>query len=97
VRSSDGKARPGNISRQGSSILRWALVEAATHLATRGGPLREQFERIAKRRGRKVARVAVTRQILTLRRSRLEQYRDPRPPRCDCSVTDGAVRRAAGG
>jgi hypothetical protein len=93
VRSSDGKARPGNISRQGSSILRWALVEAATHLATRGGPLREQFERIAKRRGRKVARVAVTRQILTLRRSRLEQYRDPRPPRCDCSVTDGAVRR----
>ena len=66
VRSSDGKARLGNISRQGSSILRWAVVEAATHVTTRGGPLREQFERIAKRRGRKVARVAVARQILTL-------------------------------
>ena len=66
VRSSDGKARLGNISRQGSSILRWAVVEAATHVPTRGGPLREQFERIAKRRGRKVARVAVARQILTL-------------------------------
>ncbi|MFL5859799.1 MAG: IS110 family transposase [Solirubrobacteraceae bacterium] len=66
VRSSDGKARLGNISRQGSSILRWAVVEAATHVATRGGPLREMFERIAKRRGRKVARVAVARQILTL-------------------------------
>ena len=66
VRSSDGKARLGNISRQGSSILRWAVVEAATHAATRGGPLREQFERIAKRRGRKIARVAVARQILTL-------------------------------
>jgi transposase len=66
VRSSDGKARLGNISHQGSSILRWAVVEAATHVATRGGPLREQFERIAKRRGRKVARVAVARQILTL-------------------------------
>jgi hypothetical protein len=66
VRSSDGKARLGNISRQGSSILRWAVVEAAQHAATGGGPLREQFERIAKRRGRKVARVAVARQILTL-------------------------------
>jgi transposase len=66
VRSSDGKARLGHISRQGSSILRWAVVEAATHVSTRGGPLREQFERIAKRRGRKVARVAVARQILTL-------------------------------
>jgi transposase len=66
VRSSDGKARLGNISRQGSSILRWAVVQPATHVPTRGGPLREQFERIAKRRGRKVARVAVARQILTL-------------------------------
>ena len=66
VRSSDGKARLGNISRQGSSILRWAVVEAATHVTTRGGPLRQQFERIAKRRGRKIARVAVARQILTL-------------------------------
>jgi transposase len=66
VRSSDSKARLGNISRQGSSILRWAVVEAATHVPTRGGPLRDRFERIAKRRGRKVARVAVARQILTL-------------------------------
>ena len=66
VRSSDGKARLGHISRQGSSILRWAVVEAAQHVPRRGGPLREQFERIAKRRGRRVARVAVARQILTL-------------------------------
>jgi hypothetical protein len=66
VRSSDGKARLGHISRQGSSILRWAVVEAAQHVPTRGGPLREQFERIAKRRGRRVARVAIARQILTL-------------------------------
>jgi hypothetical protein len=66
VRSSDSKARLGNISHQGSSILRWAVVEAAQHIPTGDGPLRAQFERIAKRRGRKVARVAVARQILTL-------------------------------
>jgi transposase len=66
VRSSDGKAHHGHISRQGSTILRWALTEAAQHAPTGGGPLRTQYERIAKRRGAKIARVAVARQILTL-------------------------------
>jgi transposase len=66
VRSSDGKARLGHISRQGSPALRWALVEAAQKCTTGGGPLRDQFERIAKRRGRKIAKVAVAREILTL-------------------------------
>ncbi len=66
MRSSDGKARLGHISRQGSPALRWALVEAAQKCTTGGGPLREQFERITKHRGRKVAKVAVARQILTL-------------------------------
>jgi transposase len=56
VRSSDGKARLGNISRQGSPHIRWALVEAAQKAAQGGGPLRAAFERIAKRRGRKIAR-----------------------------------------
>ena len=66
VRSSDGKARLGHISRQGSPALRWALTEAAQKIPTGGGPLRAMFERIAKRRGRKIAKVAIARQILTL-------------------------------
>ena len=66
VRSSDGKARLGHISSQGSRALRWALVEAAQHAGTGGGPLRERYERIAKRRGKQIAKVAVARQILTL-------------------------------
>ena len=66
VRSSDGKARLGHISHQGSPALRWALTEAAQKIPTGGGPLRAMFERIAKRRGRKIAKVAVARQILTL-------------------------------
>jgi transposase len=66
VRSSDMRTRLGHISHQGSPALRWALVEAAQHAATGGGPLRQTFERIAKRRGRQVAKVAVARQILTL-------------------------------
>ena len=66
VRSSDGKARLGHISRQGSVALRWALVEAAQKANLAGGPLRDSFERIAKRRGRKIAKVAIARKILTL-------------------------------
>jgi transposase len=66
VRSSDGNARLGHISRQGSPALRWALTEAAQKIPTGGGPLQVMFERIAKRRGRNVAKVAIARQILTL-------------------------------
>jgi transposase len=66
VRSSDGKARLGNISKQGSRALRWALVEAAQHATRDKGPLGETFERIAERRGRRVAKVAVARKIATL-------------------------------
>jgi transposase len=66
VRNSDTKVRLGHITRQGSAALRWALVEAAQRAAQDGGPLRETFERIAKRRGRKIAKVAIARKILTL-------------------------------
>jgi transposase len=66
VRSSDTRTRLGHISQQGSPALRWALVEAAQHAARGGGPLRQSYERIAKRRGGQVAKVAVARKILTL-------------------------------
>jgi transposase len=66
VRSSDGRARLGHITGQGSPALRWALVEAAQHSARGGGPLRQAYERITKRRGKSVAKVAVARKILTL-------------------------------
>jgi transposase len=66
VRSSDGKARLGHIIRQGSRPLRWALVEAAQANVRGGGPLRDAYERIRKRRGKNIAKVAVARRILTL-------------------------------
>ena len=66
VHASDTKVRLGHITRQGSAALRWALVEAAQQAARGGGPLRESFERIAQRRGRRIAKVAVARKILTL-------------------------------
>jgi transposase len=64
--SSSRRAFVAHLSPQGSPALRWALVEAAQHASRGGGPLRQAFERIAKRRGRQVAKVAVARKILTL-------------------------------
>jgi transposase len=86
VRSSDAKARLGHISGLGSKALRWALVEAAQKACQGGGPLRQDFERIAKRRGRKIAKVAIARKILTLcyyglRDGEIRCLKPPRPPR----------------
>jgi transposase len=66
VRSSAERAWLGHISRQGSPHIRWAMVEAAHKAIIGAGPLRSSFERIARRRGRKIATVAVARKLLTL-------------------------------
>ncbi len=66
VRASGQRVRLGAISHQGSPYLRWALVEAAQQASRRPGPLRHRYERIARRRGRNVAKVALARQLLTL-------------------------------
>jgi len=64
-RESDLKAWRGKATKQGSRLLRWAAVEAVSKM--RGGPkLRIDYHRIADRRGRNIARVAVARKLLTL-------------------------------
>ena len=64
-RESDSTVIKGRITKQGSRLVRWAAVEAA--MRARGDHLyAADFYRIAERRGRKVARVAVARRILTL-------------------------------
>jgi transposase len=80
VRASAGKTRLGGISHQGPPYLRWALVEAAQTAARRGGPLRQRFERIQRRRGRQIAKVALARQLLTL---------------CYYGLRDGQIRSIA--
>jgi transposase len=64
-RESDTTIIKGRITKQGSRLVRWAAVEAA--MRARGEHLyAADFARIAERRGRKIARVAVARKILTL-------------------------------
>ena len=64
-RESDAKAHRREISKQGSRLLRWALIEAISRY--HGGPvLAGKYREIAKRRGKNRARVAVARKVLTL-------------------------------
>jgi hypothetical protein len=59
-------ARRGRISKQGSGEARHLLVEAAWHASRTTGPLRAFAERIASRRGSKVAVVAVARKLVVI-------------------------------
>lgn len=64
--SSDEHVRRGHITKQGSRWLRWTMVEAAATAARCDRALGAYAERIARRRGTKIARVALARRILTL-------------------------------
>ncbi len=62
---SDTTVHRGSVTKQGSTLLRWAAIEATAK--GRGGPkLRADFRRIAQRRGVAKARVAIARRLLTL-------------------------------
>jgi transposase len=64
VRESAGKAARSGITRQGSPWMRWILVEAA-QVATRCSPAAKRYyERLARKKHKHVARVALARKLL---------------------------------
>jgi transposase len=63
-RESAGRSKALGLSKEGSALLRWALVEAAWRVVRKTGRWRTIFEALAKRRGRKKATVAVARRLL---------------------------------
>jgi transposase len=63
--SSGGRQRLGKISKQGSSFLRFLLVEAGQSAARYDPPLKRFYRRLAVRKNRGVAKVAVARKLAT--------------------------------
>jgi transposase len=66
-RESDVKVTRGHITKQGSRLLRWAMVEAIQRQPA-GNPIRQRKDAIIARRGRQarnIAKVAAARQLLT--------------------------------
>jgi len=64
IHDSDGKGPPGHLSRQGPSVLRWAVGEAATGAWRPGSPDHDYYQATKARLGTSRARVSVARKIL---------------------------------
>jgi transposase len=65
-RESDTVVHRGPITKQGPALVRWAAVEAAQKVPASAGWLTANRARVAERRGRNIATVAVARKLLTL-------------------------------
>src|SRR6202140_623341 len=61
--SSGNRRRLGHITKQGSSMLRFLLVEAAQVTVRSVPEWRSQYFHLAMRRGRKIAKVAMARRL----------------------------------
>ncbi len=61
--SSGGKQRLGSISKQGNSMMRWLLNEAAQTASKFDPELRRDYQRLQFRRGRGVAKIAIARKL----------------------------------
>jgi transposase len=78
--SSGGSQRLGHISKQGNQMLRWLLVEAGQSAAQFDPELRRKYLRLKFRRGAKVAKVAIARQLAVRLYWVLRQARATAPP-----------------
>ncbi len=61
--SSGGKQRLGHLSKQGNSFMRWLLVEAAQSAVRHEPQLRRAYQRLAHRKCRALAKVAMARKL----------------------------------
>ncbi len=78
--SSGGRQRLGHISKQGNEMLRWLLVEAGQSAAQFDPELRRKYLRLKFRRGAKVAKVALARQLAVRLYWTLRQASPATPP-----------------
>lgn len=78
-RESAGHRKELGITKEGSKLLRWALVEAAWRLVLRTNRWRSIFDGLKKRRGKKKAITAVARRLLCVMVSMLQRGERYRP------------------
>ena len=64
--SGEATQRLGSITKRGSKMVRYLLNQAVVKVLRYDGAMRKWFQRIKKRRGSKIARVAVMRRLATI-------------------------------
>jgi transposase len=79
VRESAGHRHEGRITKEGSRLLRWVLVEASWQLVWRTRRWKAIFEALQRRRGKKRAIIAVARRLLCVMVAMLRSGRRYQP------------------
>jgi transposase len=91
--SGDATRRLGSITKQGSAMARFILTQMVLHVLRRDLRMKEWYQRIKRRRGAKIARVAVMRRLATIIWHMLKHQQPYRPcgknteesePGCGC-------------
>jgi transposase len=90
--SSGGRQKLGHISKQGNSMLRSLLVEAAWIAVRKNQELRRVYQRLAFRRGSKVAVIAVARKLAVKLYWRLREFEQRNIPQPPASMQDSSGR-----
>jgi len=78
--SSGGRQRLGAIRKQGNSMARFLLVEAAQTASRYDEELRRDYQRLKFRRGTAVAKVAIARKLAVRLYGKLSKQSSPVPP-----------------
>lgn len=95
--SGDATRRLGSITKEGSAMARFILGQMVLHVLRRDPRVKEWYQRIKKRRGAKIARVAVMRRLSTIIWHMLKQQQgyhlsgeraEDSDPACGCLAPD---------
>jgi transposase len=95
--SGDATRRLGSITKEGSALARFILAQMVLHVLRRDSRMKEWYRRIKKRRGAKIARVAVMRRLATIIWQMVKHQQPYRPggqlmekddPGCGCVPLD---------
>jgi transposase len=97
--SGEATQRLGSITKQGSKIVRYLLGQAVVKVLRFDGTMRTWFKRIKKRRGAKIARVAVMRRLATilwhmLKRKQKYRYDSPLKKHQEFEAFEGKTEAA---
>jgi transposase len=96
--SGESDRRLGSITKEGSAIVRWLLAQAVLNVLRKDAVMRAWYQRIKKRRGSKIARVAVMRRLTVIYWHMLKHrktYAQCAPPTNKPSPRRGAKAAAA--
>ncbi len=94
-RESDGKGKELGITKQGSRLLRWAMVEAAWSAVMNSARWRGVYEALKRRRQSKRAIIAVAGRLLGVLVSMLKSSKDYRPSLAELKDREARVAARA--